>query len=456
MPNGLLGWLRRIWNLEDRELQTKCGLDGYFFIRLLRAMLIIFLPATCIIVPTLLPINYHGGRNTGSFPVDGRIVTYNVTGLDTLSWQNVSPVKTRRYWGHLVCAVLVIAWTLYRVYREKLNFIDVRQRFLTSPEHRLKASARTVLVTNIPTEYRDKASLEKLYDVFVDNDDHRKLNVWVNRDYSVLRKLTARRRKLLNTLEKAELRSLRKVNKSYREGDGSINAPTITKSISREALASREQHDGHGGDMSLGDECIDAAFKTDCSQTAQPWHRHVEHSKTAMITLMHQGNDVWQPKSKVKFWVLGATKKVPEAAWLRFEIARLTVEIESLLEKLDDDELFKKENSAFIQFDRQMAAHMCCALVSHDKSGRMSPRYLEASPHEILWPNMNVTSLGRFIRTCIALVLFAAMLFLWGIPTTILASLSQLDKLRASVSWLFWLRSWPSWIVSLISGQHLY
>ena len=29
------------------------------------------------------------------------------------------------------------------MYREKVNFIDVRQRFLTSPEHRLKASAKT-------------------------------------------------------------------------------------------------------------------------------------------------------------------------------------------------------------------------------------------------------------------------------------------------------------------------
>ena len=68
---------------------------------------------------------------------------WNVTGLDTLSWQNVAPAKTNRYWAHLVCAIMVISWSLYRMYREKVNFIDVRQRFLTSPEHRLKASAKT-------------------------------------------------------------------------------------------------------------------------------------------------------------------------------------------------------------------------------------------------------------------------------------------------------------------------
>lgn len=47
-----------------------------------------------------------------------------------------------------------------------------------------------------------------------------------------------------------------------------------------------------------------------------------------------------------------------------------------------------------------MAAHMACSLVSHNKAGRMSPRFLEVAPHEIIWPNMGVTSLGRFIRVC--------------------------------------------------------
>lgn len=78
----------------------------------------------------------------------------------------------------------------------------------------------------------------------------------------------------------------------------------------------------------------------------------------------------------------------------------MTIQIDELLPRLDDEELFKKQNSAFIQFDRQMAAHMACSLVSHNKAGRMSPRFLEVAPHEIIWPNMGVTSLGRFIRVC--------------------------------------------------------
>lgn len=129
-------------------------------------------------------------------------------------------------------------------------------------------------------------------------------------------------------------------------------------------------------------------------------HKYLKPSTASQISLIKGKGGDWKPASSFKFWVSGEQKKVPKVAWLRTEIARLNIEIDEVLPKLDDEELFKKQNSAFIQFDRQMAAHMACSLVSHNKAGRMSPRFLEVAPHEIIWPNMGVTSLGRFIRVC--------------------------------------------------------
>lgn len=452
VPANPIKWIRRIFNIEDEELKTKCGLDGYFFIRLIRAMIIIFVPLMVVIVTVLLPINYNGGKDEGVFDVGGEPVASNVTGLDTLSWQNVAPTQTHRYWAHLVCALLAISWTLYRMYREKLNFIDVRQRFLTSPEHRLKASAKTVLITNIPCEYRSKEALEALYDVFVDNDDRSRLTVWVNRDYGSLRALMFRRRSLRHALEKEELRILRLVNKKYRKSGEVTASKRIAGNTSQESLAPDDENKAH---TEHDEQNISTAYEMDCHKEAELWHKYLKPSTASQISLVQGKDGIWKSASPFKIWASGERKKVPKIAWLRAEVARLTVQIEELLPKLDDEEQFKKQNSAFIQFDRQMSAHMACSLVSHNKAGRMSPRFLEVAPHEVIWPNMDVTSLGRFIRTCIALVLFAAMLFLWGIPTTVLASISQLDTLRSSVSWLYWLRAWPSWIISLISGKSL-
>ncbi|KAL8939311.1 MAG: hypothetical protein Q9211_002791 [Gyalolechia sp. 1 TL-2023] len=403
-----------------------------------------------VLVPVLLPINYNKGKgNNYHSSENGDRVQWNVAGLDTLSWQNVDPARTNRYWAHLICAITVVSWSLYRMYREKVNFIDVRQRFLTSPEHRLKASARTILVTNIPNEYRSKEALEALYDVFVDNDDRSKLTVWVNRDYKTLKTLVARRRGLCHALEKEELRILRLVNKRYRKSGEVLNRHQSTEKFGQESPVLDDEDNVH---FEQAQHKISNAFEKDCSEEKQLWHKYLKPSAASQLSLVRSKDDEWQPASLLKFWVFGERRKAPKIAWLRTEIARLNTRIDGLLVNLDDDELYKKQNSAFIQFDRQMAAHMACSLVSHNKAGRMSPRFLEVAPHEVIWANMDVTSLGRLVRTCIALVLFAAMLLLWALPTTILGSLSQLGSLSYSVSWLAWLRDWPDWILGMVSG----
>ncbi|KAK3648733.1 hypothetical protein LTR56_001006 [Elasticomyces elasticus] len=448
IPVNPLKWLHRIFTIKGEELKLKCGLDGYFAIRFLRAMCVIFFPVMLLCVVTLLPVNYHGGKDQHDFIVGDHTQNYNVTGLDSLSWQNVAPTKTNRYWAHLVCALVTITWTLYRIYREKRHFISVRQAYLTSPEQRLKASAKTILVTNIPSEYRSAGALKALFDVFVDNDDRSRIHVWVNRDYGALRKLVMRRRKLCHALEKEEVKLLRLVNKKLRK-DGEVVA---------KIEPSQQQPEGEsvaiGGDEQVAvspSDLIRDAFEADNTQRDQLWPKSLPSSQQTHIKIAKDGDGHYQPVSSLKFWHR-QHDRVLKTAWLRSELARLTMEIEALLPELDSEAKFPRQNSAFIQFDRQMAANMACALISHHAPGKMSPRYLHVAPHEILWPNMGLTTLARFIRVCIALVLFVGILILWAIPAFFLGILSQLESLRNNTKWLAWLKDWPSWIISLISG----
>ena len=295
--------------------------------------------------------------------------------------------------------------------------------------------------------------MEALYDVFVDNDDRSKLNVWVNRDYKSLRALVARRRSLRHTLEKEELRILRLVNKRYRKCREATAKEQSPEKIVRDSLVS---DDGLELDPEKEEDNISSAFEIDCRKGTQLWLKYLKPSAASQVSLVQDKDGKWQPASMFGFWKSGEKKKAPKIAWLQTEIARLTIQIDKLLPKLDDEEVFPKQNSAFIQFDRQMAAHMACSLVSHSKAGRMAPRFVEVAPHEIIWSNMGVTSLGRFIRTCTAIVLFTAMLFLWAIPAISLGFLSQLGSLGYSVSWLRFLQKWPSYAIGLISGKPLY
>lgn len=78
-------------------------------------------------------------------------------------------------------------------------------------------------------------------------------------------------------------------------------------------------------------------------------------------------------------------KKVDTIYWCRQELARLNVEIE---EDQKHPERFPLMSSAFIQFNRQIAAHMACQSVAHHIPRHMFPRTIEISPRDVMWDNM--------------------------------------------------------------------
>ena len=145
---------------------AKSGLDAYFFLRYLLMLLKTFGAVALFILPILLPINYLGGKSGDE-----------VQGMDQFAWTNISSSNTKRYWAHLLLALCIIVVFCYAFYDELRKYIRLRQTYLTSPQHRLKASATTVLVTAIPQRWLTVRELVDLYDVFPGGIR----NVWINR-----------------------------------------------------------------------------------------------------------------------------------------------------------------------------------------------------------------------------------------------------------------------------------
>lgn len=168
-------------------------------------LLKIFIPLACIILPVLLPINAVGGAG-----VDPSTHSNN-TGLNTLAWGNIKPQNHDRYWAHLVLAVLVIVYVCYLFFGELKNYIKLRQAYLTSPQHRLKASATTVLVTSIPAKWLTLKALDGLYDVFPGGVR----NIWINRNFDKLTDKVDKRDDIARILEGAETKLVRNAKKKH-------------------------------------------------------------------------------------------------------------------------------------------------------------------------------------------------------------------------------------------------
>jgi hypothetical protein len=215
-PRTPWGWLFAIFRFRDREVIKKCGLDAYFFLRYLQTLLIIFIPLAVVILPVLLPINHIGGRGPAyalEFGNSSNSADANVTGMDEYAWGNVRPTHTHRYWAHLVLALVVIVWVCSVFFTELRVYIKVRQDYLTSAEHRLRASATTVLVTAIPQKWLTTEALGGLFDVFPGGIR----NIWINRSFDVLLDKIHERDAVFAKLEAAETELVRKAKKAHRK-----------------------------------------------------------------------------------------------------------------------------------------------------------------------------------------------------------------------------------------------
>ncbi|KAI1097759.1 DUF221-domain-containing protein [Jackrogersella minutella] len=223
-PSSPWGLIFTLLRFRDREIIKKCGLDAYFFLRYLQTLLVIFIPMAMVIIPILVPINYVGGisrnfssnstdDNDGVNSTDPSGVDYsdptapksNITGLDTLAWGNVRKDQTNRYWAHLILAVMVIIWVCGVFFTELRVYIKIRQDWLTTAEHRLRASATTVLVSGIPDKWLTEEALRGLFDVFPGG----LRNVYLTRDLTHLLDKITKRNEVHAQLEEAQTELIR-------------------------------------------------------------------------------------------------------------------------------------------------------------------------------------------------------------------------------------------------------
>jgi hypothetical protein len=234
---------KNVFTISDRELIRIAGVDGYLFLQYLQLLLRIFAPMALVILPILLPIN-----RVGDVP--------NVSGLDSFAWPNVStPQKNHRLWAHLVLAILVVVWVCFNFYAALRKFVRLRQTILTMPEHRMRASATTILVQSIPRKWLTVPALDALYDVFPGGIK----DIWINRNYDDLMEKVNKRTKIARQLESAETNLIITCTKKRKEMEAKEAKQAGQKKKSRKEKKQDEAlHDAriasetHEGGMDAG------------------------------------------------------------------------------------------------------------------------------------------------------------------------------------------------------------
>lgn len=486
-PPGLTAWLGPVFKTPNLQFIQKCGLDAYFFLRYLRTLLKIFVPASLIALPILLPINATGG---------GGKQQLNVLNVTNISDAN----KGTWYWAHLILSICFIFWVCFVVYKELRGYIRVRQAYLTSPQHRIRASATTVLIAGIPRKWLTIDALEGLYDVFPGGIR----NIWINRNYDKLATKVDRRNKLAKQLESAETnliklchqkhkKALKKQGKSHEEigreltpvprESSSSQSHTSAIDSARDKRSTSEEH--------LVEEAANGAVKNNIQNVNRTPTQPPEYVSGSKII---EGFQFWRKKAEVGVpleYGTAVNKKYnqvedPDALWrhylkpkdretmrlpvvnqdwfpaipfigkqvdkiyyVREELARLNLEIE-----IDQQhpENFPLMSSAFVQFNNQVAAHMACQSVTHHVPQQMTPRMIEISPDDVIWDNMSIKWWESYLRTLLVIAVSIFLVIFYAIPVSFSAALGNLGNIGTTYPGLAFLQNLSSAAQGVIQG----
>ena len=447
-PNNPLRWISVLWKTSNDVVLRKAGMDAYFFLRYLGMCLKIFCPLTIIILPILIPLNAVDGKGTKTI---GK-THYNVTGLDTLAWSNVAPEHTRRYWAHLILAVGVITWVCYLFHHELLHYILKRQEYLRSPSHRLKASSTTVLITDIPSKLCTIDALMELYDDFPGGVRR----IWLNRNFESLVAKDKLRKQWEDRVENAETNLIRRVVKQHRKKGKSKNGETMRGGTTQDEetlgqdVRTAIRIDSQSRDPEKPSESTtQAACEADLQHdlaTKALWTQYSTPKQRAAMRIPRPDHMI-----AFKIPLLGRffSLKVDTIYYCRRELARLNREIE---QDIEEAELCPQNGSAFIQFNTPKAAHMACQVVADTMPRRMAQRMSDMSPADVNWQALNHTRHQRGLRLVVFVALFVLLAFVFGLISFFTGILSRISTLGGSTSWLHWINTLPSWLLSFIQG----
>lgn len=435
--SSLFSWLVHICATPLNDVKQYSNLDGFFFLRFIRMLVILFSVSTLILLPILIPLNWFSGNHDDE--------KGNSFSLDSLTWSHISTHHANRLSVHLGLVIIFVCFTCWLLYEELRTFVKIRHAALTCPEHRQTASANTILLRSVPILYRSE---EKLLDLFGMLPGGVK-KVWINRDYSALLDKIKERDKVASKLEALETLIITKCFFRAKQAQDLAENPTFLSALSARFFGLHSTNSA-------------SLFTANTSHSVESSY-HVT-SKTSFEVLDLPGK-LWNrfmnnnelPRVRLaRFHFLSIPIKIPYLSpsidaitWYKAELNRLNAEVHRLQ---DNFSVFEPINSCFIQFNNQMAAHLACQAVIFEDPQLAGLSAIEIDPRDVNWNNLGISWQKSLLRHIIATGLNIVLIACWTFPVAVIGVISQPDYLPDLLPGFEWIDHIPPRIRLIMSS----
>ncbi|KAG8709898.1 hypothetical protein FRC09_000407 [Ceratobasidium sp. 395] len=308
------------------------------------------------------------------------------------------------------------------------NFAATRYRHLIDPIHSSSAQANTVLITGVPKKFLDGQALTQLFQHVPGGVK----NVWLNRDLEGLPDLYDRRLAAPKKPGTAEFKPVAIANKLHRKHNDAV------------AKASKKGKDASAVKPVVPDDVESSPHLAD---RLVPRNQRTSHRLPPFKWLPFASPFVGQKVDTIEW----ARKKVVESEKELMEGCRTLAEDVNNV-GVDMDENYPPLNSAFILFNQQIGAHIAAQITVHNEPYRMTEKYTEVAPADVIWGNLGINPYEARIRRVISYAATAALIIFSTIPVTFVSIISNVSQLCVQYRWLHGLCTLPRVVVGIISG----
>ncbi|KAK6465668.1 hypothetical protein DFJ63DRAFT_333086 [Scheffersomyces coipomensis] len=414
LPRGFLTWIIPTIKCSN-AFYLSMGLDTYFFVRFISILLLFFIVIGVLNMVVLIPVNWTGGAPNNS----------SVTGLDKLSLSNISISNVDRLNAHFIMSLLTIGIFHWLILYELKSFVIIRLSYLSSTKHENSITARTLLITNVPSYLKDKQTLTQMFEVVPDGIK----NVWYIYDFSIIEEDVRRIKIALSTLEKAHTIYFHNfLNSKFKH--------TICGKDSYNLEETSIQHQ-------MNDEL--SKFDPNLSPKFYP-------------PIFIGPYDIPKLNREIRFKLPGLfrillfQKKVYMFDWA---IQILNEKLESLDEQkllLRDDSLLKHDK-VIIEFNSQRGSNMAHQCLLSQTQGTLDTSFSEIRPEDILWHNLDRSnSFICLVEKYFVTIVFIAIIILYIVPVSFIGLVSQMPLLTQLMPFLSWLYKLPEEVRETISS----
>ncbi|KAK4619650.1 hypothetical protein CLAFUW4_11581 [Fulvia fulva] len=155
VPKGLFAWIPPLIKTKEQDIVERVGLDAAVFMRVNRMLRNVFAIIAVLGCAIIIPANLVGASKAKTPPG----VNFFLRMTPQYSWG-----QTKTFWAHVVTAYFFDGVIIYFLWFNYRHVAKMRREYFNSQDYQRSLHARTLMVTDIPQQFRSDEGIARLTD----------------------------------------------------------------------------------------------------------------------------------------------------------------------------------------------------------------------------------------------------------------------------------------------------